>query len=142
MTYTLSGIGQRATFYTLTNGAAAGEPSAWRVEGSKNGRTWETIDSRTGQAFAWRTQTRPFKIAEPGTYTAYRLVVTASTGTPTLSEVEFLTDGSKAQNTGLKVSASSALEGIEGTPISGTVGTFSGGKGIGGRRLHRHDRVG
>ncbi|WP_353951051.1 GH92 family glycosyl hydrolase [Knoellia sp. S7-12] len=127
--YTLSGIGQRATFYSLTNGAAAGEPSTWRVEGSKNGRTWETIDSRTGQAFAWRTQTRPFKIAEPGTYTSYRLVVTASTGTPTLSEIEFLTDGSKAENAGVKVSASTSLEGIEGQKIGGTVATFSGGKG-------------
>lgn len=129
VTYALSGIGQRATFYSLTNGGSAGEPSAWRVEGSKNGTTWETIDTRSGEAFAWRTQTRPFKIAEPGTYTAYRLVVTASTGMPTLSEVEFLTDGSKAQNTGVKVSATTSLEGVEGQEVAGTIGTFSGGKG-------------
>lgn len=128
VSYTLSGIGQRATFYTLTNGAAAGEPTAWRVEGQRNG-TWETIDTRTGQAFTWRTQTRPFKIATPGTYTAYRLVVTASTGTPTLSEVEFLTDGSHAENTGVKVSPTTGLEAVEGQPVSGTVATFSGGKG-------------
>ncbi|MFW5469204.1 GH92 family glycosyl hydrolase [Knoellia sp. CPCC 206435] len=128
ITYSLSGVGQRASFYTLTNGSAAGEPTAWRVEGQRNG-TWETIDTRSDQAFAWRTQTRPFKIATPGTYTAYRVVVTASTGTPTLSEVEFLTDGSFAENTGVKVSATSTLEGVEGAKIAGTVGTFSGGKG-------------
>ena len=128
ITYALSGIGQRATFYTLTNGAAAGEPTAWRVEGQRNG-TWETIDSRSGQAFTWRTQTRPFKVATPGTYTAYRIIVTASNGTPTLSEVEFLTDGSHADNTGIKVSASTTLDAVEGQPVSGVVGTFSGGKG-------------
>ncbi|KGN37378.1 GH92 family glycosyl hydrolase [Knoellia subterranea] len=128
VTYTLSGIGQRATFYTLTNGSAAGEPKAWRVEGFKNG-SWTTIDTRQDQSFTWRTQTRPFKIATPGTYTAYRLVVTASTGTPTLSEVEFLTDGSHAENTGIKVSPATDLEGLEGQAISGTIATFSGGKG-------------
>lgn len=128
ITYALSGIGQRATFYTLTNGSAAGEPTAWRVEGLRNG-TWETVDTRTGQSFAWRTQTRPFKVAQPGTHTAYRLVVTASTGMPTLSEVEFLTDGSHADNTDVKVSASTTLEAVEGQPVTGTVGTFSGGKG-------------
>ena len=129
VSYALSGVGQRATFYSLTNGAPAGDPTAWRVEGSKKDGRWETIDSRSGETFAWRTQTRPFKIGKPGTYTAYRLVVTASTGMPTLSEVEFLTDGSKAQNTDVKVSATTTLEGIEGQKVAGTIGSFSGGKG-------------
>lgn len=124
ITHTISGVGQRATFYTITNGAAAGDPSAWRVEGSKDGRTWTTLDTRTAQTFAWRTQTRPFRIATPGTYQAYRLVVTASSGSPTISEVEFLTDGSHAANTKLAVTAGAQLEGVEDEQVSGTVATF------------------
>jgi len=128
VSYTLSGAGQRATFYTLTNGSTAGAPSAWRLEGSKDGRSWEVLDTRTGQAFRWSTQTRPFKVATPGTYTTYRLVVTASDGTPRLAEVEFLTDGTKAENAGLKVTAADEIEGIERQPVSGTLATFSADK--------------
>ncbi|MEO7754348.1 MAG: GH92 family glycosyl hydrolase [Terracoccus sp.] len=131
VTFELSGVGQRATWYTLTSGSAAGDPSAWRVEGSRDGRTWKTVDTRTKQVFPWRTQTRPFEIDKPGTYTSYRLVVTATTGgsAPTLSEVEFLTDGSHAANGRTKVVAAPELEVTQGQEWSGTVATFSGGVG-------------
>ncbi|GAB2769223.1 GH92 family glycosyl hydrolase [Terrabacter koreensis] len=132
--FTLSGVGQRATWYTLTSGPKAGDPSAWRVEGSKDGgATWQTLDTRTGQVFPWRQQTRPFEIPHTGTFTTYRLVVTATVGgeAANLSEVELLTDGSKAQNTGIKVSAAEAFETSEDTSWTGTVATFSGGVGQG-----------
>lgn len=130
ITYSLSGVGQRATFYTITNGdKAGGDPTAWRLEGSKNGRTWQTLDTRSGQEFTWRSQTRPFKVSVPRTVSHYRLVVTASDGTPTISELEFLTDGSRAQNSDVKVTATTSLEGTEGQPVSGRVAAFSGGKG-------------
>jgi predicted alpha-1,2-mannosidase len=92
ITYTYSGSGQKATFYTLTSGKTAGQdPTAWRLEGSTDGTHWKTVDSRTGQSFDNRLQTRPFEIAHPGTYTSYRLVVTAGSGdTTTLAEVELL----------------------------------------------------
>lgn len=128
ISYTLSGAGQRATFYTLTNGSTAGAPSAWRLEGSKDGRSWTVLDTRSAQAFRWATQTRPFKVATPGTYTTYRLVVTASDGTPRLAEVELLTDGTKAENAGLRVTAADEIEGIEGGSVSGTFATFSAAK--------------
>jgi predicted alpha-1,2-mannosidase len=131
-TFALSGVGQRATWYTLTSGPEPGDPSAWRVEGSRDGgATWTTLDTRTGQKFPWRTQTRPFSIAEPETYTTYRLVVTDTVGaaTPNLSEIEFLTDGSHAQNTSLKVTAAPEFEVTAGQAWSGTAANFSGGKG-------------
>ncbi|WP_374970920.1 GH92 family glycosyl hydrolase [Terrabacter sp. BE26] len=134
--FTLSGIGQRATWYTLTSGPKAGDPSAWRLEGSKDGgKSWRTLDTRSGQVFPWRQQTRPFEIAHPNTFTTYRLVVTATAGgaAANLSEVELLTDGSKAEKTGIKVAAAEAFETSEDTPWTGTVGTFSGGVG------HRQD---
>ncbi|MGO4600734.1 GH92 family glycosyl hydrolase [Terrabacter sp. 2YAF2] len=130
VTFALSGVGQRATWYTVTSGPKAGDPSAWRLEGSKDdGKTWQTLDTRTAQTFPWRVQTRPFEIAHTGTFTTYRLVVTATAGgaAPNLSELELLTDGSKAQHTGLKVSAAEPFEVAEDTAWSGTVATFSGG---------------
>ncbi|GAB3066249.1 GH92 family glycosyl hydrolase [Intrasporangium mesophilum] len=132
VTFALSGVGQRATWYTITSGPKAGDPSAWRLEGSRDGgATWTVLDTRSDQTFPWRSQTRPFKIALPETYTSYRLVVTATVGAvaPNLSEVEFLTDGSKAQNTQIKVSAAAPFEVTEDTAWSGTVGEFSGGVG-------------
>jgi predicted alpha-1,2-mannosidase len=84
---------QKASFYTLTSGSTAGQdPKSWRLEGSTDGTHWKTVDSRSGESFDSRLQTRPFEIAHPGAYTSYRLVVTANSGgaATTLSEVELL----------------------------------------------------
>ncbi|WP_307812369.1 GH92 family glycosyl hydrolase [Phycicoccus sp. CSK15P-2] len=132
VTYELSGNGQRATWYTLTSGPQDGDPTAWRLEGSKNGgKTWRTLDRRSHESFAWRVQTRPFRVARPGTYTSYRLVVTAATGAVTLSEVELLTDGSRASVGPLTVTATDPVEVSEGQEWSGVLATFAGGRGRG-----------
>jgi predicted alpha-1,2-mannosidase len=94
ITWTYSGKGQKATFYTLTSGKTAGQdPKSWQLQGSNDGgKHWTTVDSRSGQTFSDRQQTRPFEIAHPGTYGSYRLVVAANSGgdSTTLSEVELL----------------------------------------------------
>ncbi|MFF5563981.1 GH92 family glycosyl hydrolase [Streptomyces sp. NPDC012623] len=77
----------RAVQYTLTSGKAAGAPTGWRLEGSADGTTWKTLDTRSGESFAWDGQTRAFTIAKPGTYAKYRLV---SAAPATLAEVELL----------------------------------------------------
>ncbi|UWE10844.1 GH92 family glycosyl hydrolase [Actinacidiphila bryophytorum] len=87
--------GKKATFYTLTSGstAAARDPKSWQLQGSTDGVHWRTLDTRSGQAFTDRLQTRPFEIAHPGAYTSYRLVVTANNGdqdTTSIAEVELL----------------------------------------------------
>lgn len=79
-----------AAFYTLTSGHSEGDPTAWRLEGSSDGTTWSILDERTNQVFPWRRQTRPFAITTPGEFQHYRLTITASAGTPSLSEVELL----------------------------------------------------
>ncbi|HEY9291969.1 MAG TPA: hypothetical protein VIP98_11870, partial [Microlunatus sp.] len=79
-----------AAFYTLTSSAADGDPSAWRLEGSVDGEQWTLLDERSDQAFRWRRQTRPFKITNPGSYRAYRLVISAADQAASLSEVELL----------------------------------------------------
>ena len=86
--YQFASGGEQPTFYTLTSSNVAGDPTAWRLRGSYDGTTWTTVDERSAQKFDWRLQTRPFKIANPGTYAHYRLEVTA--GTPALSEIKLL----------------------------------------------------
>jgi predicted alpha-1,2-mannosidase len=85
--------GQKAAFYTLTSATTAGQdPKAWQLQGSNDGQHWTTLDSRSGETFTDRLQTRPFEIASPGSYTTYRLVVTANSGatTTSLAEMELL----------------------------------------------------
>jgi predicted alpha-1,2-mannosidase len=93
--YTGSGTQARhqAAFYTLTSAtAAAQDPKSWQLQGSTDGTHWTTLDTRSGQVFTSRLQTRPFEIAHPGAYSSYRLVVTANGGdaSTSLAEVELL----------------------------------------------------
>ncbi|NIH80364.1 GH92 family glycosyl hydrolase [Amycolatopsis viridis] len=80
-----------ATSYTLTSGTDAGDPNAWVLEGSADGQTWTPLDTRSGETFPWRRQTRAFTVATPGAYAHYRLRITGSSGgAPGLAEVELL----------------------------------------------------
>jgi putative alpha-1,2-mannosidase len=89
---------QPVTFYTLTSGAIAGDATDWVVEGSNDGTTWTTVDRRAGETFAWRRQTRPFKVQHPGTFKQYRITIDKTSGADgaTLAEVEFLAAGPAA----------------------------------------------
>jgi predicted alpha-1,2-mannosidase len=86
VSYQLKAAG-KATFYTLTSGSGTGDPTGWKLSGSIDGTTWTELDSRSGETFEWRSQTRPFKIAHAGTYSCYRIDFVGSTA---LAEVEFL----------------------------------------------------
>ena len=84
--------GRDARFYTLTSGAsdAAADPRAWTLKGSNNGGTsWTVLDTRSGETFRWRSQTRAFKIDRPGRFERYRLELTGGAKT-TLAEIELL----------------------------------------------------
>ncbi|MEV7084582.1 GH92 family glycosyl hydrolase [Streptomyces sp. NPDC093085] len=77
----------KAVQYTLTSATAAQAPKGWTVQGSTDGTTWHTLDSRKAESFTWDRQTRAFTLPHPGTYAKYRLVTTEP---GTLSEVELL----------------------------------------------------
>jgi predicted alpha-1,2-mannosidase len=68
--------------YTLTSAGdlPARDPRSWSLQGSHDGRTWTTIDSRTGLSFDDRRQTRAFVVTHPGSYAWYRLQITAGHG--------------------------------------------------------------
>nr|WP_239079919.1 GH92 family glycosyl hydrolase [Actinoplanes brasiliensis] len=104
-TYEFTSTGEQATYYTLTSGSAAGgDPSSWIVRGSYDGTTWTTIDTRSGEKFSWRRQTRPFKIASPGRYKHYSIVAEG-----TLAEVELLGKPAPACTTTISDEVSGAL---------------------------------
>ncbi|MEU5693596.1 GH92 family glycosyl hydrolase [Actinosynnema sp. NPDC020468] len=76
-----------ATFYTLTSARGSADPVSWVLKGSDDGVSWSTVDSRTGEVFPWRQQTRPFRITAPGPFRHYLLEFPAEVE---LAEVELL----------------------------------------------------
>lgn len=70
---------RRATGYSIRSINASGyRPTAWTLAGSNDDSSWTTLDSRTGQSLGSSTAT--YSIASPGSFTHYRLTVTASDG--------------------------------------------------------------
>ena len=96
-----------ARFYTLTSGKSAGaDPTSWTLKGSNNdGRSWKVLDTRSGETFKWRKQTRAFKIDRPGRYERYRLEASG-----TLAEIELL-NHDEAVPLGTEVGSSAAWPG-------------------------------
>ncbi|NGY58007.1 glycoside hydrolase family 92 protein [Lentzea sp. NEAU-D13] len=64
---------EKAEFYTLTNAKTGKSPSSWELKASYDGKTWATVDKRSGENFQWQQYTRSFKIASPGRYNFYRV---------------------------------------------------------------------
>jgi predicted alpha-1,2-mannosidase len=123
---------QRPTYYTLTSGAAAGDPADWTLQGSNDGLSWATVDSRKNETFAWRDQTRPFAIDAPGRFAQFRLVVTRTVGAPStnLAEIELLQGGDVVLGGGeLTVTPSAALSATTASAFTGTLATVTGGSG-------------
>ncbi|MBS1566224.1 MAG: gliding motility-associated C-terminal domain-containing protein [Bacteroidetes bacterium] len=74
-----------AAQYTLTsaNDSDPRDPKNWTMEGSNDGSTWTTIDTRTNETFPSRAQTKVYDIASPASYLYYRLNISAISGTNT-----------------------------------------------------------
>ncbi|MBN1413233.1 MAG: glycoside hydrolase family 88 protein [Spirochaetales bacterium] len=71
------------TSYTITsaNDAAERDPYAWTLQGSNNGSTWTTLDSRSGEHFPNRFQLRIFSFANTSSFNYYRLNMSNNSGT-------------------------------------------------------------
>ncbi|MBN1410924.1 MAG: hypothetical protein JW969_08765 [Spirochaetales bacterium] len=71
------------TQYTISsaNDAAERDPYTWTLQGSTNGSTWVTLDSRSGEDFPNRFQTRTFSFSNGTSYSYYRLNMTNNSGT-------------------------------------------------------------
>ncbi|MEU3986720.1 GH92 family glycosyl hydrolase [Streptomyces sp. NPDC026672] len=121
---------QTPTYYTLTSGASAGDPTNWKLQGSNDGITWTTVDSRKDEVFPSRNQTRPFKIGEPGKFAQFRLVVSKTVGAAqtNLAEIELLAGGDVQLGGGaIAVFAANSVHATSGAEVSMPLGTVTGG---------------
>jgi len=89
-----SGILKRITAYTLSvqfQGLNLTRwPKDWTFEGSNNGSSWTTVDTRTSQT-GWYSvnsvgEHRTFAVATPGSYRYYRINISANNGDATNNE--------------------------------------------------------
>ncbi|MER5597670.1 GH92 family glycosyl hydrolase [Streptomyces sp. NPDC002265] len=85
--------------YALTsaNDYAERDPQDWTLKGSADGTQWTTLDTRSGESFAERFQTKSYDLAEPAAgYRHFRLEVTRNNGASgilQLADVQFSTGG-------------------------------------------------
>ena len=68
--------------YALTSGndEPGRDPKDWELQGSTDGSTWTTVDTRAGESFDKRGETKEYAVADPKAYTYYRFTVTANSG--------------------------------------------------------------
>jgi predicted alpha-1,2-mannosidase len=92
--YQLTGGAKTVKLYTLTsaNDFPGRDPRAWTLQASNDGSTWVTLDTRTGQDFPWRYQTRAFALNNNTPYSHYRLQINETHGDSItqLAEIELL----------------------------------------------------
>ncbi|MGW4047070.1 GH92 family glycosyl hydrolase [Streptomyces sp. NPDC004721] len=91
----------KITRYALTsaNDFDGRDPKDWTLKGSTDGKDWKALDTRTGENFSERFQTRTFDLAEPAEYQHFRLDVTRNNGASgilQLADVLFSTGGDDA----------------------------------------------
>jgi hypothetical protein len=68
--------------YTVTSGNdyPGRDPMNWRLQGSNDGVTWITVDTRMDQFFDNRFQTNVYTFSNPIQYPAYRFFVDSNAG--------------------------------------------------------------
>ena len=68
--------------YSLTSGAdvPARDPGDWDFQASDDGVTWTTLDSRSGESFDSRLQTKSYTFKNATPYRIYRLYITQNHG--------------------------------------------------------------
>ncbi|MFF4500688.1 GH92 family glycosyl hydrolase [Streptomyces sp. NPDC001401] len=84
--------------YALTsaNDEDERDPQDWTLQGSTDGKDWKTLDSRSGESFSERFQTKSYDLAEPAEYEHFRLDITKNHGADLLqlADLQLSTGGS------------------------------------------------
>ncbi|WP_326657152.1 GH92 family glycosyl hydrolase [Streptomyces sp. NBC_00385] len=68
------------------------DPKDWTLQGSEDGTTWTDLDTRTGQTFSERFQTKSYDFTADKAYQHFRLDITKNNGAPDatqLADVQF-----------------------------------------------------
>lgn len=94
------------------------DPLSWTLQGSNNGSTWTTIDTRTNQDFPNRFQKRVFTFTNTAAYQYYRFNLSNNSGTILqLAEIELFgqSAGSLAAPNTTQTTAPNTLNALEGS---------------------------
>lgn len=75
--------------YALTsaNDAAERDPRDWTLQGSTDGKDWKTLDTRSGESFPERFQTKSYDLAEPAEYQHFRIDITRNNGASGITQL-------------------------------------------------------
>lgn len=78
-------IAQRLDAYTLTsaNDADGRDPKDWTIQASNDSTTWTVLDTKVGELFDTRQQTKRYDYTNKDTYKFYRIAITATRGSTT-----------------------------------------------------------
>jgi len=74
---------------TSANDAADRDLKDWNVQGSDDGQTWETLDTRTGETFANRFETKRYDFDATKAYKYYRINITNNNGSGAIQVAEW-----------------------------------------------------
>ncbi|WP_329109497.1 ThuA domain-containing protein [Micromonospora sp. NBC_01699] len=76
--------------YALTsaNDFQGRDPKDWTLQGSTDGTSWTNLDTRSGETFSGRFQTKQYTFANTTAYQHYRLNITANSGEPLIQLAE------------------------------------------------------
>ncbi|MEU6391013.1 GH92 family glycosyl hydrolase [Streptomyces sp. NPDC046939] len=72
----------KVTKYALTsaNDHDERDPRDWTLKGSTDGKEWTTLDTRSGETFAERFQTKTYGVENPAAYSHFRIEFTKNNG--------------------------------------------------------------
>ncbi|MZD09853.1 glycoside hydrolase family 92 protein, partial [Streptomyces sp. SID5785] len=75
-----SAVEVRKYALTSANDHDERDPRDWVLKGSADGKTWTTLDTRTGETFGERLQTKTYDIEKPAAYAHFRIEFTKNNG--------------------------------------------------------------
>jgi regulation of enolase protein 1 (concanavalin A-like superfamily) len=77
-----NGLAWRITEYKITSASDVQQrdPKDWQFQGSNDGTSWTTLDTRTGETFASRLLAKTYDLTNDTPYRYYRLNITANNG--------------------------------------------------------------
>lgn len=75
--------------FTSANDAASRDPRDWEIQGSQDGLSWETLDTRTAYTFSDRNQTREFYFDNNTAYKYYRFNLLSNNGSSLFQMAEW-----------------------------------------------------
>ncbi|MEU8674744.1 GH92 family glycosyl hydrolase [Streptomyces sp. NPDC048560] len=116
------------------------DPRDWTLKGSADGTTWKDLDTRTGQTFSERFQTKSYDFTADTEYRHFRLEITKNNGASDalqLADVQF-SDGDTSAPVPDEM-RSQADRGPSGSPTAKSGAGFSGKKALRYAGTHKPD---